>query len=550
MGKSNDYRQYLKNTLGGLIDRLEISDLRKDFLKNRWLDQVLWLEGRAKQEQTRHYRLRMITIVGGVLVPAMVGITGFPKDETNRVRTSLAWGALAVSQAVAISAAVEEFFGCGEKYRNYRSTAEGMKIEGWQFFQLAGPYRRYSAHADAYKAFAQRVEFFIQKDVEFFATRMEEKEEESKEDADRAAAQAGQALMQLNHEIEIREQQLALQKQRLEEQAALQQLKEEEEDTFYLSSDEADADFAMPEDDSGSDVAETYGPNFQSGNELNPEPPYSTNGSVENGSVANGSVANGSVEVAGSPLLTNLTGAASTQSRPSEKPLPPLGAAAMEWQENDSVVALKSILAERNSSSRNGSSEKSSAIGLKTLEATTPVPQLAKPQEVAEILECSKKDCETYLPGVLAALHQYDILDSPVLIGLLATIRVETGGFKPVHEWGGESYWRQYEGRSDLGNVNQGDGVKYHGRGYIQLTGRANYGTYGKKLGVDLENDPDLAMDPQVSAQVLACYFKERGVATAARSGDWRRVRKLVNGGYHGWDVFSKYVERAKARLA
>ena len=62
---------------------------------------------------------------------------------------------------------------------------------------------------------------------------------------------------------------------------------------------------------------------------------------------------------------------------------------------------------------------------------------------------------------------------------------------------------------------------------------------------MELEENPDLAMDPEVSALVLACYFKERGVATAARSEDWRRVRKLVNGGYHGWDVFSKYVERA-----
>ncbi len=146
-------------------------------------------------------------------------------------------------------------------------------------------------------------------------------------------------------------------------------------------------------------------------------------------------------------------------------------------------------------------------------------------------------------------MHKYDILDKQTLVGLLATVRVETGGFKPVHEWGGASYWKRYEGRKDLGNVHSGDGVKYHGRGYVQLTGGANYKTYGQKLGVDLENNPDLAMDPNVSALVLACYFKERGVATAARSGDWRRVRKLVNGGYPGWDVFDKYVQRAKKRM-
>ena len=92
-----------------------------------------------------------------------------------------------------------------------------------------------------------------------------------------------------------------------------------------------------------------------------------------------------------------------------------------------------------------------------------------------------------------------------------------------------------------------GDGAKYHGRGYIQITGRANYRSYGQKLGVDLENNPELALDPTISAKILACYFKDWGVATAAKVGDWRKVRKLVNGGYNGWDVFSKYVEKGKA---
>ena len=139
-------------------------------------------------------------------------------------------------------------------------------------------------------------------------------------------------------------------------------------------------------------------------------------------------------------------------------------------------------------------------------------------------MECSVDECEKYLPGILSAMQKFDMLDKEVLIGLLATVRVETGGMQPIHEYGGESYWRQYENRSDLGNVNPGDGVKYHGRGYIQLTGRANYKIYGQKLGVDLENNPDLALNPDVSAQVLACYFKDKRVDTAAHTKDWRKV--------------------------
>ncbi|MEM9807143.1 MAG: DUF4231 domain-containing protein [Cyanobacteria bacterium P01_D01_bin.56] len=505
MAKKNAYSDYLKQTLGGLIDKLEISDLRKEFLKNRWLDQVMWLEGRATKERNQHFRLRMVTIIGGVLVPAMVGFSGGDENFNTRVR----WVALGISQAVAISAAVEEFFGHGDKYRNYRSTAESMKIEGWQFMQLSGPYRKFKVHSDAYKIFAQRVEGYIQKDVEGFVARLEEKQDEDKEDAEEAAHNAEKALMRLNSDLEARAQRLELEKAELAAQRASQPQTEPVEYSGSL------LDIPAPE-------------------------------SVDPAAASNEAPV-AEVQSLMSPSSENSASrrpAARTSSRTiaSSSSLPPLGQHALEWEEKVDFQSLKTILTEQ--SSTTSVSTKSSAA------TTTKVKQLVTPDEVSQILECSLEDCKVYLPGILAAMQKYDILDNSVLIGLLATIRIETGGFKPVHEWGGESYWKRYEDRADLGNVNPGDGVKYHGRGYIQLTGRANYQIYGKKLGVDLENNPDLAMDPEISAQVLTCYFKERGVADAARSGDWRRVRKLVNGGYHGWDVFSKYVDRARASLA
>ncbi|MEC4865712.1 MAG: glycoside hydrolase family 19 protein, partial [Jaaginema sp. PMC 1078.18] len=219
------------------------------------------------------------------------------------------------------------------------------------------------------------------------------------------------------------------------------------------------------------------------------------------------------------------------------------GAAALVWHESEEVT-----LPDNGKAATTATATATAAPATTSPPAVT-VPQLVTPEVTASILECPVSDCQKYLPGVLAAMQKYDILDKQVLIGLLATIRVETGGFRPINEWGGEKYWRRYEGRRDLGNTQSGDGVRYHGRGYVQLTGRANYRSYGQKLGVDLEGNPELALDPGVSAQVLACYFKDRGVHQAAKAGDWRRVRKLVNGGYHGWDVFSKYIERAKARI-
>lgn len=116
-----------------------------------------------------------------------------------------------------------------------------------------------------------------------------------------------------------------------------------------------------------------------------------------------------------------------------------------------------------------------------------------------------------------------------VMAGAMATIRVEVGkNFKPILEYAsGEAY----EGRvKDLGNTQKGDGVRYKGRGYIQLTGRSNYAIFGSKIGLDLISNPDLALDVEVGAKILAHYFKDRGVVEACLAKDWLRVRKLING--------------------
>ena len=101
-----------------------------------------------------------------------------------------------------------------------------------------------------------------------------------------------------------------------------------------------------------------------------------------------------------------------------------------------------------------------------------------------------------------------------------------------------------------LGNTGPGDGARYHGRGFIQLTGRANYAKYGQLLGVPLEDDPDLALTASVAAGVLALYFKDHGLAAVARKGDWEGVRRGVNGGLNGWDRFSGLVQALEKAAA
>ena len=72
-----------------------------------------------------------------------------------------------------------------------------------------------------------------------------------------------------------------------------------------------------------------------------------------------------------------------------------------------------------------------------------------------------------------------------------------------------------YDGRKDLGNDKDGDGWKFRGRGFIQLTGKDNYRRYGKRIGVDLEANPDLANDPEIATKLAVAYFadkKKKGV--------------------------------------
>lgn len=73
-----------------------------------------------------------------------------------------------------------------------------------------------------------------------------------------------------------------------------------------------------------------------------------------------------------------------------------------------------------------------------------------------------------------------------------------------------EAFFNVVYARKDLGNTQPGDGWKYRGRGFNQLTGRANYTNEGKAIGIDLVNNPDLLDTPQVAAKALAHFFRSQ----------------------------------------
>jgi predicted chitinase len=167
---------------------------------------------------------------------------------------------------------------------------------------------------------------------------------------------------------------------------------------------------------------------------------------------------------------------------------------------------------------------------------------------IAKTMPAPAANVTRYWPGVQAACLEHGIDDRASVISVLATIGTEVASFEPIHEYGDTAYFtRMYEGNAGLGNTHPGDGALYHGRGFIQLTGRANYHYYGAKLGVPLEAQPELALDATVAARVLGLYFDDHGIAADARRGDWQTVRKKVNGGLNGWDRFRELVQRLES---
>ena len=157
-----------KQEYGKLIDELELSEMQKHFMHFRWLEQVLWMESKHKKNQLWYYTMRLVAIAGSIIVPVLVSL-------------NIYGAAIFVSLLVAISVAADEFFHFGERRRHYRRTAELLKIQAWQFFQLSGPYQSMPSHGTAYPLFAGKVEKTIRNEVNVNLAEMEGEEKKSEE---------------------------------------------------------------------------------------------------------------------------------------------------------------------------------------------------------------------------------------------------------------------------------------------------------------------------------------------------------------------------------
>jgi putative chitinase len=149
-------------------------------------------------------------------------------------------------------------------------------------------------------------------------------------------------------------------------------------------------------------------------------------------------------------------------------------------------------------------------------------------------------------PVLSATLANYDITTDLRVAHFVAQTCHESDGFVTTTEYADGT---QYEGRTDLGDTEPGDGPRCKGRGLLQLTGRVNYRKFGQLLGLDLEDNPLQAAEPVVSLRIACEYWKAKHLNYHADRDDIRTVTQLVNGGQNGFADRKAYLAKAKAAL-
>ena len=190
-----------------------------------------------------------------------------------------------------------------------------------------------------------------------------------------------------------------------------------------------------------------------------------------------------------------------------------------------------------------------SALGLATIPSIpSAVPGLTV-QIVSQMFPVTPiGNIKANLPPVLDALVAANLSDQAMVLMALGTIRAETESFVPISE--AQSRFNTspsghpfdlYDNRRDLGNTGAPDGANFRGRGFVQLTGRANYTRYASEIEADLVTNPELANEPELAAILLARFLgdRENPIREALAANDLTTARRLVNGGSHGLDRFT-----------
>jgi putative chitinase len=148
------------------------------------------------------------------------------------------------------------------------------------------------------------------------------------------------------------------------------------------------------------------------------------------------------------------------------------------------------------------------------------------------------------------SLFQKYEVNTPLRIAhFMAQLSHESGGFKYLKELGNNAYFKKYEGRKDLGNILAGDGLRFKGRGFIQITGRANYTELSKDLKIDFVTNPEL-LEQEANAIISALWFwNKKKLNVFADEDNISTITKRINGGFNGIEDRKRLLVKYKSLL-
>lgn len=176
-----------------------------------------------------------------------------------------------------------------------------------------------------------------------------------------------------------------------------------------------------------------------------------------------------------------------------------------------------------------------------------------------KLSETQLKTAAIHIQAILNECAREGVTDKGQIAYILGTVRRESVLGNRMIEGIDEAkananYSKEKMPALGNGDTASGDGFRYRGRGYVQITGRGNYAKWSQKLGIDIVGDPDKACDPAVAAQICIVGMRDGLFAPAAgplskyingNTRDFLNARAVVNG-----NELKKFPEKAKYIVA
>ena len=163
---------------------------------------------------------------------------------------------------------------------------------------------------------------------------------------------------------------------------------------------------------------------------------------------------------------------------------------------------------------------------------------------------------DTKIQSIVDALNEtfsrYSIDTNLRMCHFLAQVLHESGAFRySVEIWGNTPAQLAYDTQVDLGNTPEldGDGYKYRGRGWIQLTGKNNYRLLSKEFGEDFVSEPDLVARDPYDSLAAGWFWNRQELNTFADLDDIMTITKKINGGFNGLNNRKMWLVNAKSVL-